>query len=92
MGPFWVRITLRHVIKMGPNLWELSRSFDDCWFRVYSPLKEIEHGFGYTIIRSPYTPYSIYLRETIAFRVEGSRLGLKAAEFEPPTKLRNLEA
>ena len=29
------------------------------------PLKKIEYGFGYTIIRSPYTPYSIYLRGTI---------------------------
>ena len=24
-----------------------------------------DHGFGYTTIRSPYTPYSIYLRGTI---------------------------
>ena len=29
------------------------------------PLKKIEYGFGYIIIRSPYTPYSIYLRRTI---------------------------
>ena len=29
------------------------------------PLQYIEHGFGYTILRSPYTPYSIYLRGTI---------------------------
>ena len=28
------------------------------------PLKWIEYGFGYIIIRSPYTPYSIYLRWT----------------------------
>ena len=26
------------------------------------PLKSIEYGFGYIIIRSPYTPYSTYLR------------------------------
>ena len=31
-------------------------------FGVIIPLKEIEYGFGYTRIRSP---YSIYLRETI---------------------------
>ena len=29
------------------------------------PLKQIEYGFGYIIIRSSYTPYSIYLRETV---------------------------
>ena len=29
------------------------------------PLKQIEHGFGYVIIRSPYTPYSIYLSGTV---------------------------
>ena len=29
------------------------------------PLKSIEYGFGYMIIRSPYTPYSIYFRGTI---------------------------
>ena len=29
------------------------------------PLKQIESGFGYIIIRSPYTPYSTYLRGTI---------------------------
>ena len=34
--------------------------------------KEIEYGFGYIVIRSPYIPYSIYLRGTIGFRVEGS--------------------
>ena len=28
----------------------------------YSPLTAIEHGSGYIIIRSPYTPYSIYLK------------------------------
>ena len=27
-----------------------------------APLKQIEYGFGYVIIRCPYTPYSIYLR------------------------------
>ena len=31
------------------------------------PLKYIEYGFGYIIIRSPCTPYSIYLRGTIGF-------------------------
>ena len=30
-------------------------------FRMIVPLKYIEYGFGYTIIRSPYTPCSIYL-------------------------------
>ena len=29
----------------------------------------MEYGFGYVIIRSPYTPYSIYLRGTIDFWV-----------------------
>ena len=29
------------------------------------PLKRIEYGFGYIIVRSPYIPYSIYLRGTI---------------------------
>ena len=28
------------------------------------PLKSIEYGFGYIVIRSPYNPYSIYLRGT----------------------------
>ena len=28
----------------------------------------MEYGLGYTIIRSPYNPYSIYLRGTIGFR------------------------
>ena len=28
-------------------------------------LKKIEYGFGYIIIRSPYTLYSLYLRGTI---------------------------
>ena len=27
--------------------------------------KQIEYGLGYITIRSPYTPYSIYLRGTI---------------------------
>ena len=38
------------------------------------PLKQIEYGFGsiIIIIRSPYTPYSIYLRGTIGFGVLGS--------------------
>ena len=30
--------------------------------RGISPLKWIESGIGYIIKRSPYTPYSIYLR------------------------------
>ena len=30
----------------------------------YSP-KQIDFGFGYIIIRSPYTPYFIYLRGTM---------------------------
>ena len=29
---------------------------------IIVPLKEIEYGFGYIVIRSPYTPHSIYLR------------------------------
>ena len=31
----------------------------------YSPLKYIEYGFGYIIVRFPPTPYSIYLRGTV---------------------------
>ena len=37
------------------------------YIRVRVPLKQIEFGLGYNIIRSPYTPYSIYLRGTIDF-------------------------
>ena len=29
------------------------------------PLKEVEYGFARIIRRSPYTPYSIYLRGTL---------------------------
>ena len=29
------------------------------------PLEQIEYGSGYVVIRSPYTPYSIYLRNPI---------------------------
>ena len=36
------------------------------------PLKWIEYGFGYVIIRPPYTPYSIYLRGTICHVVQVS--------------------
>ena len=32
--------------------------------KFIAPLKQLEHGFGYIMIRSPYTPYSIYLRGT----------------------------
>ena len=35
------------------------------------PLQYIEYGFGYVIITSLYTLYSIYLRGTIGFRVQG---------------------
>ena len=35
-----------------------------------NPLIWIEYGFGYIRIRSPYTPYSIYLRGTIGLRVQ----------------------
>ena len=47
-----------------------SVGFRNCgfWFKVYSPLRSIEYGFGYVIIRSPYTPYSIHLRGTIGCR------------------------
>ena len=33
--------------------------------RSIIPLKSIEYSFGHVIKRSPYTPYSIYLRGTI---------------------------
>ena len=33
------------------------------------PLKCIEYGSGYVIIRSPYTPYSIYFRGTIGLGI-----------------------
>ena len=29
-------------------------------------LKKIEYGFAYNVMRSPYTPYSIYLRGTLS--------------------------
>ena len=33
--------------------------------KLIVPLASIEYGFGYIIRRSPYTPYSTRLRETI---------------------------
>ena len=39
----------------SPELFEIPRV----------PLKYTEYGFGHIIIRSPYTPYSIYLRGAI---------------------------
>ena len=33
-------------------------------------LKWIEYGFGFIIIRSPYTPYSIYLRVTVIQQIQ----------------------
>ena len=33
------------------------------------PLKKIEYGFGHIMIRSSFTPYSIYLRGTIAILI-----------------------
>ena len=38
------------------------------------PLKKIEYGFGYIIVRSPYTAYSIYLRGTVALYGVGIRV------------------
>ena len=32
---------------------------------LYSPDRTVMYGFGYVIVRSPYTPYSIYLSGTI---------------------------
>ena len=32
-----------------------------------APLKKIEFGFGYILIRSPYVPYFIYLRGSIVY-------------------------
>ena len=53
--------------------------FEGLGFRI--PLKYIDN-FGYIIIRSPYTPYSIYLRGTIGFRVNGPKPScLKSREF-----------
>ena len=37
--------------------------------RVIVTFKWMESGFGYIIIRSPYTPYSIYSRGTIGVGV-----------------------
>ena len=46
-------------------------------FRALVPLKYIEYGFGHVTLRSPYTPYPIYLRGTIAVGGLGiSALGL----------------
>ena len=42
---------------------------------MYSPLKQIECGFGYVIPRSRYTPYSIFLRGTIVCGLHGNRRG-----------------
>ena len=42
------------------------------------PLKYIEYGFGYIIIRSPYTPDSIYLMGPV--KVPGSLIGPKPSE------------
>ena len=42
---------------------------------IYYPLMWIERGFGYVIIRSPYTPYSIYVRRTICLRMLKPSLG-----------------
>ena len=46
--------------------------FRECFFILWQsrrilivPLKYMEYGFGYIIVRSPYTRYSIYLRGTI---------------------------
>ena len=33
--------------------------------QIIVSLKQIEYGFGYIIVRSPYTSYSIYLRGAI---------------------------
>ena len=33
------------------------------------PLRYIDYGFEYFIIRSPYTPYSIHLRGPMGLRV-----------------------
>ena len=38
------------------------------------PLKKIEDGFGYIIVRSSYTPYSIYRRGTIQVAGLGFRI------------------
>ena len=43
---------------------------------IIVPVQSTENGFGYIIIRSPYTPYSIYLRGT-TFRSREGR-----AEFQ----------
>ena len=50
------------------------------------PLKYIEYGFGYIIIRSPYTPYSVYLGGTIHWDLSYPQL----ASF--PTLTPDLEA
>ena len=42
--------------------------------QLTAPLKWIEYDFGSIIIRSPYTPYSIYLRGTIRSEVSGRSL------------------
>ena len=43
----------------------LARAPFRVWCFIMFPHKWKEYGFGYIIIRSPYTPYSIYLRGTI---------------------------
>ena len=44
-------------------------SYDSC----IVPLKQIEYGFGHIITRSPYTPYSIYLRGTVGLNIVSSK-------------------
>ena len=47
-------------------------------YRVVVPFNQIEYGFGHIVIRSPYTPYSVYLKGTIRgcgnVRTAGKRL------------------
>ena len=55
--------------------WDLFRDPNEKSFKEFSsflealspivPLKQTESGFGYTIKRSPYTAYSVYLRGAI---------------------------
>ena len=50
---------------LGEGVREVRGGLSRAFFTLNNPLvplKYTEYGFGYSIIRSPYTPYSVYLR------------------------------
>ena len=74
--PYSLPPTIRYIEGSGRGLvlaWELlccaSGKALDVSLELIVPLKYIKYGFGYIIIRTPYTPYFIYLRGMIEFKV-----------------------